>query len=98
MCIPPFDENHVPGLVILGENDTLVETETERAAFEEMCDQGQNWAYLECKDAGHTESFFFSIDDTLDFIDARLAGEEIPAGSCALQKPRYCSNHPDSLK
>ncbi|MBT8492937.1 MAG: lipase family protein [Deltaproteobacteria bacterium] len=87
-------EELVPALVILGENDTLVETATERAAFTEMCAQGENWAYLECEDAEHTEAFYFSLDDALDFLDDRLAGKPMPEGSCAVAPAQKCSNQP----
>lgn len=87
-------ENNVPGLVIHGEYDSLVEVETERAAFEELCEQGENLAYLECAEAEHTAAFFYSVDNALDFIDARLGGEPMPEGSCAITPPQRCKNQP----
>ena len=83
----------IPGLVVLGENDTLVDPTIERAAFTTLCGQGHKLSYLECAGAGHTQGFVWAIDDMLDFIDARLAGQPV-IGECTQSPAQTCSNTP----
>jgi acetyl esterase/lipase len=83
----------IPGMFLLGENDTLVWTGIERAAFDTLCAQGHQLTYRECAGAGHEEGFFWAIDDALDYIDARLAGTPV-SGSCVKSPPQTCSNTP----
>jgi dienelactone hydrolase len=83
----------LPGLVIVAENDTLVLTSIERAAFDTLCAQGHQLSYLECAGAQHEEGFFWAIDDALDYIDDRLAGVP-PTGVCAQGAAQACANTP----
>lgn len=84
----------VPGLVILAENDTLVETAIERDSFDRLCEQGMRLHYLECAGASHTEGFIYSIDDALDFIELGLADAVPTEGLCERTPARICSNTP----
>lgn len=84
----------VPGLVILAENDTLVETAIERESFDRLCDQGMELHYLECAGARHSEGFTFAIDDALDFIERSLTGGLSAADVCERKPPTVCSNTP----
>jgi dienelactone hydrolase len=83
----------LPGLFIIAEDDTLVWSGIERAAFDTLCSQGHNLSYLECAGAGHEEGFFWSIDNALDYIDARLAGVPVTDG-CVPKPAETCSNTP----
>lgn len=85
----------VPSLVVTGSEDNLVKPQIERDAFTALCDTGDydDWRYLECEGAGHAQGFLWAIDDALDWIDARVAGEPL-GGSCAVTGPRECSNTP----
>ncbi len=85
--------NAVPGLFILGENDTLVSTDIERKAFDTLCSQGHKLSYLECAGAKHEEGFFWSIDTALDYIDDRIAGKA-PTDVCKQTPAQKCSNTP----
>jgi len=84
----------VPALFIIGENDTLVDPAIERAAFTTLCNNGMQLQYLECQGAGHTEGFFHSIDDALDFIEDRLDGVPLPTNMCQPGIAGACSSAP----
>lgn len=79
-------------LTVLGEEDELVNTPTERVAYQALCSAGLPTEYLECAGAGHTDAGLWSLGESLDFIAARVAGEpfESPA-SCAPTAPITCS-------
>lgn len=62
-------------LFVTGEKDKLVDTATEREAFETLCEGGIPLQYLECADAGHTQGTSWALPEILDFLHARLAGE-----------------------
>jgi hypothetical protein len=83
----------IPGLYVLASSDTLVDPAIERQAFLDLCGRGYSLSYLECAGAEHEQGFVWSIDDALDFIDARLAGVAQP-DVCALQAASVCSNTP----
>ena len=85
----------VPSLVVTAELDPLVNTAIERQAFDARCASGDysDWRYLECEGANHGEGFLWAIDDSLDFIDARVAGQPL-GGACATAAPVQCSNTP----
>jgi acetyl esterase/lipase len=80
-----------PALIVLGESDQVVDPTIERANFQKMCAEGAKWTYLECAGAGHGETFAYSIDNALDYIDARLAGDPI-TDSCAIHAPEQCKD------
>jgi acetyl esterase/lipase len=83
----------VPALVILGENDPVVDPAIERANFNAMCARGANWSYLECSGTGHGDTFAYSIDNALDFISARIAGDPL-TGACTVRAAETCRNAP----
>jgi dienelactone hydrolase len=83
----------VPVLMVLGESDTLVDPALERASFAQLCSQGERIALLQCAGAGHTEAFFWSVDDALDFLEARLRNEVL-VEFCVETTPVTCSNTP----
>jgi len=83
----------VPALVILGEHDPVVDPAIERAAFTTMCERGARWSYLECSGTTHGDTFAYSIDNALDFIGGRLAGDPI-AGACTVQPAEQCRSAP----
>lgn len=82
-------------LFVLGEQDALVHTPLEREAFHTLCSQGMPLSYLECKGAEHVDAVAWSLPETFDFIEARMAGEAF-AGSttCDAELPVECSNTP----
>jgi dienelactone hydrolase len=86
--------DNVPALVVLADNDDLVNTPVERQTVEDLCAAGYDLQFLECQNAGHTEGFTYSIDDQLDFLEARLAGDPMPAGACDITPPQVCSSDP----
>lgn len=91
----PLD-TQLPALVVLGENDQLVIPGPQRAAVTELCGRGAQLEYLECSGADHTGAFLQSIDDVLDFFEARLRGEALAGGACAIGSPRVCKSAPDA--
>lgn len=62
-------------LFITGEADTLVDTPTERAAFQTLCNEGMPMRYLECTGASHTKATLWALPEILGFFDDRLAGK-----------------------
>jgi dienelactone hydrolase len=82
-------------MYILGEDDELVHTPIERAAFESLCDQGMQMKFLECAGAGHGETTFFAMPEILDFVDARIARQSFEgADICQLTAPAPCQGTP----
>lgn len=68
-------------LFVLGENDELVDTATERDSFDSLCAEGMPMEYLECAGAEHGETTLLALPEILDFVDARLAREPFDAPS-----------------
>lgn len=82
-------------LFALAENDGLVDTPTERVAFETLCAQGMRLEYLECAGAGHVDGTFWALPEIIDFADARIAGEPFDAPTvCERQAPVRCRGTP----
>lgn len=80
-------------LFVLGENDTLVHTPIERAAYETLCKQGLPLNFLECAGASHTRATTWALPEILTFTAARLAGESFTP-SCAVTPPTTCAGTP----
>jgi len=83
----------VPALIVVGENDPVVDPAIERADFTNMCARGANWSYLECAGTGHGDTFAYSIDNALDFIGGRLAGDPVTA-PCTIHPAEQCRSAP----
>jgi acetyl esterase/lipase len=83
-----------PTLFLTAENDSLVLTSIERAAFTELCSQGYSLEYLECAGATHTKPLSYAIDTWLTFLSDRLANKAMPASVCSLKAAERCSNTP----
>jgi acetyl esterase/lipase len=90
--VPKRDD--VPTLMLLAENDTLVDTATERAALQKLCAQGHRIEYLECAGATHTQPLAWALDTWLDFLEARLAGTPMPASTCQVKPAVPCESRP----
>ena len=84
----------IPALLILAEEDTLVAPEVERNTFDTLCDQGVPLSFLECQGAGHSETFFHSIDNAMDYLESRLAGDPLPDDLCILRAAERCASAP----
>ncbi len=81
-----------PILFMLSELDTLVDTPTERLAFDALCAQGMKLEYLECAGVDHTEGATGSFREQLDFLDARRRGAAWPSErQCVRSAPVVCS-------
>jgi pimeloyl-ACP methyl ester carboxylesterase len=81
-------------LFVTGENDDLVDTPTERKAFEALCKAGTPMRYLECAGASHTKATAWALPEMLAFLRARLAGEAFEA-DCTAGAPARCAGTPD---
>jgi len=68
-------------LFVLGENDTLVDTATERVAFDKLCAQGMKMQYLECAGASHTQATTWALSEIIDFVRERFAGKAMDAAT-----------------
>ena len=77
-------------LFITGESDTLVDTPTERASFETLCNAGMPMQYLECAGASHTQATAWAIPEILTFLHERLEGKEF-VKQCTAGAPTTCS-------
>ncbi len=93
---PMARRNDAPVLFILGDSDTLVETSVERRDFDALCAKGWPLQYLECQGATHTRAAVWSLPEQFDWVEARLAGDSIPAGDlCHRSAPVRCSGMPE---
>lgn len=80
-------------LVITGEDDDLVNTPIERAAYPTVC-ASTPATYLECAGARHGPATFYSVGEIVEFFEARLAGEAF-VKDCSVPAPTRCSFTPD---
>ena len=81
-----------PILFMLSELDGLVDTPTQRLAFDTLCGQGMKLEYLECAGVDHTEGATGSFSEQLDFLAARLAGAPWPSDrQCQRSEPVVCA-------
>lgn len=90
--IPRAD--NIPSLFLLGEMDNLVNNAVERQAFVDLCAQGMALQYLECAGASHTKPLVWAYDQVLDFLEARLRGEPMPAHTCQVLPAERCTSQP----
>jgi acetyl esterase/lipase len=82
----------IPTMFVSAEADELVDVAVERAAVERLCEQGIRIEYVECAGAEHTQGAFASFSEQLDFVDARLRGDDWDeAGICVVGEPVVCS-------
>lgn len=82
-------------LYVLGENDELVNTPIEREAFDALCADGWPLVYLECARARHGPTTIWALPEIFDFIEARAAGEPVPAEQrCVRAAPVDCRGEP----
>ncbi len=80
-------------LFITGESDTLLVPTIERPSYDALCAAGLPLEYLECQGAAHADGALWSIPETLDFFDARLAGVPF-ASACARPAASRCRGTP----
>jgi fermentation-respiration switch protein FrsA (DUF1100 family) len=82
-----------PTLFVLGEADDLVFPGPQRGAFDKLCARGAKLVYLECSAADHGAALTDSLDDQLDFVEARLRGDPL-ASSCERKPAQECQSKP----
>jgi secretory lipase len=88
--------NQTPIFFITSENDLLAHTPTERADYERMCGLGYQLQYLECSEAGHTDSAWWSLPEQLAWLDDRLNGLPLDQNKiCNLEAAQRCSAQPE---
>jgi dienelactone hydrolase len=80
-------------LFVLGEADTLVVPEIERAAYDRMCAAGVPLNYLECQGASHTRATAWSLPEIVDFLAARRARTPF-AAQCTRPAASRCRGTP----
>jgi dienelactone hydrolase len=78
-----------PVLMIVGEQDTLVVGEVERAHAGALCDAGYVVDYLECAGTDHVDTVLTTYDDQLAWVRDRLAGVPVDA-PCEIGPPVAC--------
>lgn len=85
-----------PVLIQLSGADTLVIPEYTRDDLPVLCDQGYHIEHLECEGASHTDGAVNSIPYQAAWIQARLAGEALPAeADCVVNAPVDCADFLD---
>ena len=85
-----------PVLTVYGQEDTLVVPAFQEADFGVLCDQGWQLEQLQCEGAPHAETTLWSLDEQVDWLRARLAGEARGA-TCAWSEPVCCSASPEDV-
>ena len=78
-----------PTLVVQGEDDDLVYTPVVRDDLPKLCDQGYIIEHYECAGLGHTDAATSSIPHVIDWVNARIAGEEL-TDPCVIHAPVDC--------
>jgi dienelactone hydrolase len=89
--IPRLDD--IPAFMILSENDTLVFPDIERDSFLKLCEQGYQIQFKECAGASHSKGFLWSLDEQMDWLDARMRNEPL-TDYCVLHDPVKCDSTP----
>ena len=92
--IPRLD--NIPVFMILSENDTLVFPDIERASMQKLCDQGYQIQFMECAGASHSKGFLWSLDDQMDWLDARMRNEPL-TDICTIHPAETCSSTPQNF-
>ena len=80
-------------LWVLAEKDDLVDTPTERASFETLCNAGMPMAFLECQGAGHTQGTTWALPEITTFLFDRLDGKPFTP-ACAVAPATRCQGTP----
>lgn len=88
---PPTDGYGI--LWVLAEKDTLVDTPTERASFETLCNAGMPMTFLECAGASHTQGTTWALPEITTFLFDRLDGKAFTP-ACAATEPVRCLGTP----
>lgn len=92
--VPPL--RYTPTLVIFSEEDDLVVTAPMRDAFDDLCEAGYNFEYLECQNAGHSEGGLWSIPEQFSWLEKRMEGHPIESSKmCVRTEPVCCSQTPE---
>jgi hypothetical protein len=89
--IPRID--NTPAFMILSENDTLVFPDIERDSLLKLCEQGYQIQFKECAGASHSKGFLWSLDEQMDWLDARMRNEPL-TNYCVLHDPVKCDSTP----
>jgi len=87
---------HTPTMMIYGENDTLLITDTQKDDFDRLCQAGYRLHHIECAGAGHTQAALWSLPEQFDWIRDRLDGKPTDAADeCVYHDPVRCSATPE---
>lgn len=80
-------------LFVTGDGDTLVDTPTERVAYEALCSAGTPMRYLECAGASHTKVTAWALPEMLTFLRDRLDGKDF-VSDCSTPAATRCEGTP----
>ena len=87
----PMNKN-VPMLYVTGDLDTTVIPAANDPVTAKWCQQGVPIQYLQCLGADHTRTITNSVDDVLNFFDARQKGTPLPADICTPKPATRCAS------
>jgi hypothetical protein len=90
----PAMNKNVPLLYVTGDMDTTVYPSANDPVSARWCAEGIPIQYLQCAGAVHTQTIAYSVDDVLNFFDARQAGMPLPPTLCQPQPATKCSSTP----
>lgn len=80
-----------PFLFVQSQNDEIVVPAVERADFVHLCEQGYQMDYIECQNAGHSQSGLWSLKEQLLWLKDRLDDKPLPATNCQLLEAIACN-------
>jgi len=83
-----------PILFVLAQNDALVDPQTERRAFQDLCAQGESLAMIECEGASHQQGSIWSLGEQRRWMADRLRGVPVE-GACQATQPVRCLGTPE---
>lgn len=89
----PMPKN-VPMLYVTGDKDTTVIPAANDPVVAKWCAQGVPIQYMQCAGADHVATITNSIDDVLNFFDARQAGQPLPTDLCTPKPAAKCASAP----
>lgn len=80
-------------LWVMGEDDRLVNTPIQRAAFEELCGQGMTkMRWIECEGASHGSAAGQALPEIVRFLyDSRTLAPFPTVGACEVTPPQDCT-------
>ncbi len=86
-------KEYPPMYFVMGEQDELVDTASQRQSFDALCKAGYKMNFLECKGANHVSGGLWSLPEQFAWLEDRLAGKAM-TNACKREAAACCKGTP----